>query len=138
MELQDYPWTSQPLFMQHNLVQEYLEDYARDIHETFKSRVRFGMDLEVVRLFHESYAGGHWELTWKSVLTGKSGTETYLYVVVAVGVYDEPSIPFYDGLSMWRQMWQDSVSHAKTYRNPDAFRGKVSFNFPVSDKNKFS
>lgn len=133
MELQDYPWTSQPLFMQHNLVQEYLAGYAQDIEQKCNSRVRFYFDTEVVRLFHESYAGGHWKLTWESVLTGESGTSEFLYVVVAVGLYDEPAIPHYEGLATWRELRRNSVSHAKSYRNPDAYRGKVSSRLPISD-----
>lgn len=127
MELQDYPWTSQPLFMQHNLVQEYLAGYAQDIQQECKRRVHFHFDTEVVRLVHETYLGGFWELRWKSVFTGESHTCKFLYVIVAVGLYDEPVIPHYEGLATWRELWRDSVSHAKSYRSPDAFRGKVSF-----------
>lgn len=125
MELQDYPWTNQPLFMQHNLVQQYLAGYAKDTQQKGNSRVRFHFDTEVVRLFHESYAGGHWELTWKSVLTGASTTSRYLYVVIAVGVFDEPFMPSYEGLPAWREKWEGSVSHAKSFRDPTNFRGKV-------------
>jgi len=135
MELQDYPWTTQPLFMQHKLVHRYLEEYSRDIQKKCDSRVRFNFDTEVVRLFHESYAGGHWELTCQSILTGERATRQYLFVVVAVGVYDEPFIPHYEGLSEWRQAWTDSVSHAKSYRNPDVFRGKVSSGRPTPNIN---
>lgn len=132
MELQDYPWTTQPLFMKHNLVQEYLAAYARDIEENCSSEIRFYFDTEVVRLFEFSFAGGHWELICRSVLTDESVTRPYLFVVVAVGVYDEPSIPRYEGLKEWKETWKGSVSHAKSYRNPDAFRGKVSSNSSTS------
>ncbi|KAG6359038.1 hypothetical protein INS49_012558 [Diaporthe citri] len=124
MELQDYPWTSQPLFMQHDLVHEYLAGYAQDIQQKCNSRIQFHFDTKVVRLFHKAYAGGHWELTWESVLTAESGTSQFLYVIVAIGLYDEPSIPDYEGLATWRELWRNSVSHAKSHRNPDAFRGK--------------
>lgn len=126
MELQDYPWTTQPLFMHHNLVQEYLEEYARDIQKKCNSRVRFNFDTDVVRLFHECYAGGHCELTCRSMLTGESATRRYVFVVVVIGIYDEPFVPHYEGLSEWRQTWKGSVFHAKFYRHPDPFRNKVS------------
>lgn len=125
MELQDYPWTSQPLFMQQNLVQEYLTGYAQDIQQNCGSRVKIWFNSEVVRLIHVSNAGGHWELTWKSVLTGASTTSRYLYVVIAVGVFDEPFMPSYEGLPAWREKWKGSVSHAKSFRDPTNFRGKV-------------
>lgn len=133
MELNDYPWTTQPLYMQHNLVQQYLEGYVQDIKEKCKIRVEFYFDVEVVRLYHESYAGGHWNLTWKSVSEGFSANYDYLYVIVAVGVYEKPFFPDYGGLSTWMAYSRDSISHAKTYRNPNAFRGKVSYIFPISD-----
>lgn len=136
MELQDYPWTNQPLFMKHNLVQAYLAGYARNIEEHCNGEVRFYFDTEVVRLFEFSLAGGHWELICKSVITGGSITRPYLYVVVAVGVYDELSIPPYEGLPAWVDMWKDSVSHAKTYRSPDAFIGKVSYGRPIPATNR--
>lgn len=95
-------------------------------------------DTEVVRLFEFSFAGGHWELICKSVLTGESITRPYLYVIVAVGVYDEPSIPRYEGLATWIETWKDSVSHAKTYRDPEAFKGKVSSGSPIVATNQSS
>lgn len=130
MELQDYPWTTQPLFMKHKLVQEYLEGYYQDIQKKCNGRVRFNFDTEVLRLFHESYAGGHWELSCRSVLTGEEATRRYIFVVVAIGVFDEPFIPHYEGLSVWRQTWRDSVSHAKSYRHPRVFEGQVSSSSP--------
>lgn len=144
MELHDYPWTNQPLFMQHILVKKYLRDYAQDIEEQYKrlGRVNFPFNVEVVRLFLEPFpgkcgnlAGGIWNLSWKSLSRKTSGTCTYhySYAIVAVGVYEEPWIPYYEGLSAWREMWGNSISHAKTYRNPDAFRGKVGSMFPTSD-----
>lgn len=136
MELQDYPYTTQPLFMPHNYVREYLEGYYRDIHQKLNSRVHFHFDTEVVRLFHESYAGGHWVLTWKSVLTEETATSQYLYVVVAGGPYDKPWIPQYEGLSAWREKWANSISHAKSYRSPDAFKDKVSSMFSLSWTNQ--
>lgn len=130
MELQDYPWTNQPLFMHHTLVQQYLEGYSRNIQKEFHGQVRFNFGTEVVRLCHESYAGGHWELTYQvpklGGLTGEKSTRRYIFVVVAVGVYDQPLIPYYEGLSEWRDFWKGSVSHSKFYRNPDDFEDKVS------------
>lgn len=128
MELQDCPWTTQPLFMKHNLVEEYLEGYAQQVQWEGKASVRFNFNTEVVRLFHESsgHMQDYWELNWRSVLTGERGTSQYRYVIVAVGIFDEPFIPNYEGLPTWREMWRNSISHAKAYRNPDAFRDKVS------------
>ncbi|KAI3399625.1 hypothetical protein diail_6266 [Diaporthe ilicicola] len=112
MELQDYPWINQPLFMHHNLVQEYLEGYAEELQQQWYDQVQIDFNTEVVRLFHEPCVGR------------ETATCHYGYVVVASGVFDEPSIPHYQGLSIWREQYKDSISHAKTYRNPDAFRGK--------------
>ncbi|KAG8168800.1 hypothetical protein KVR01_001549 [Diaporthe batatas] len=126
MELQDYPWTNQPLFMHHSLVQKYLEEYSRNIQKEFHRQIRFNFGTEVVRLYHESYAGGHWELTYQSskATTGEKATRQYIFVVVAVGVYDQPFIPYYEGLSEWREVWKGSVSHSKSYRSPDDFEDK--------------
>lgn len=137
MELQDYPCTTQPLFMPHNYVREYLEGYSQHIREECNGRLHFHFDTEVIRLFHESYAGGHWVLTWKSVLSGDIASSQYLYVVVAGGAYDEPWIPHYEGLRAWKEKWANSISHAKSYRSPDAFKGKVSSMFSLSGKNQY-
>ncbi|POS73928.1 hypothetical protein DHEL01_v207674 [Diaporthe helianthi] len=128
MELQDYPWTNQPLFMHHTLVQQYLEGYSRNIQTNFPGRIRFIFDTEVVRLCHESYAGGHWELTYRFArlgsLRGEKSTQRYIFVVVAVGVYDQPFMPYYQGLSEWRELWKGSVTHSKFYRSPHEFEDK--------------
>lgn len=125
MELQDYPWTTQPLFMQHDLVREYLEGYAQEIQHESYGLLRINFNTQVVRLLYERCAGGYWELTCKSVITGQSATRRYPYVVVAVGVFDEPLIPSYEGLSEWKKIRENSLSHAKEYRDPKTFKGKV-------------
>ncbi|KAJ0118997.1 hypothetical protein J7T55_013232 [Diaporthe amygdali] len=124
MELQDYPWTTQPLFMQHDLVREYLEGYAQEIQHESYGLLRINFNTQVVRLLYERCAGGYWELTCKSVITGQSATRRYPYVVVAVGVFDEPLIPSYEGLSEWKKIRENSLSHAKEYRDPKTFKGK--------------
>lgn len=141
MELQDYPWTNQSLFMQHNLVREYVEGYAQDINEKYDAprRVTLHLDIEVVRLFHEAHAGlarGVWNLSWKPMTRETSGTYHYSYVIVAVGVYEEPWIPYYEGLSAWREMWGNSVSHAETYRNPDAFGARLVLCFQFRTRSR--
>lgn len=48
------------------------------------------------------------------------------FVVIAVGVFEKPFVPYYAGLEAWRRVWPDSMSHAKTFRDPAAYSGKVS------------
>lgn len=47
-------------------------------------------------------------------------------MVVANGHYHAPRIPNIPGLSEWKSRWPDRVQHSKTYRIPEAYKGKVS------------
>lgn len=120
MELQDHAWTHQPLFMSHSLVYRYLLDYAKQM----PPNVQIRGDKEVVHVYYEQPTG-LWKLTFRDVSTGTRVTKGYRAVVVAVGVFDKPFVPDLRGLREWNQQWPDSLSHSKTYRNPESFRRKV-------------
>lgn len=127
MELQDYPWSDEPLFMPHHMVNQYLSRYAREMVSL--NNLRFQLGTEVVDLYYTNpnRAGtGHWCLTSKALVTGSMAFDEFGFVVVAVGVFEKQFVPYYAGLEAWKRVWPDSMSHAKTFRNPEAYRGKVS------------
>lgn len=145
MELQDFPWARQPLFMSHRDIFKYLLDYAKQL----PPNVQIRSDKEVVDLYYEDQeqvvdgkkkpknqggfpttwsAGGRWKLTFQGVSTRLVVTKNFGAVVVAVSVFDKSFWPpgLAAGLRAWEERWPGSISHSKTYRSPKPFRGKVS------------
>lgn len=125
MELQDFPFNKQPIFMSHKLVLRYLQEYRKTIYD-----VRFRSDKEVIRVYYSkdssTDAAGVWHLTTRDVSTGLQVEKVFAAVVSAVGVFEKPFMPPYEGLEEFEKRWPDSVSHAKSYRGVKPFRGKVS------------
>lgn len=125
MELQDHPCNDQPLFMSHQQVLKYLKAYAK---ATSGDDLHFRSDKEVIDV-HFDKSGpnpGVWHLTTKDVSTGSTLIEDFDGVVVAVGMFDKPYHPEYEGLEDWRRQWPEHISHAKSFRNSKAFKDKVS------------
>lgn len=126
MELQDHPFDRQPLFMSHENVLKYLQDYSKTIHD-----VRFRSDKEVTRLYYTTDANATnqesiWHLTTRDVSTGLEVTKNFRAVVAAVGVFEQPFTPDFEGLKDWKEIWPGTISHAKEFRSASRFRGKVS------------
>jgi cation diffusion facilitator CzcD-associated flavoprotein CzcO len=126
MELQDYRWKDQPLIMPHHMVHQHLLGYAEYLF--CLNNLCFQMDTEVVDLYYTrpSRAGtGYWRLISRSLVTGSMAFDEFAFVVIAVGVFEKPLVPYYAGLEAWKRVWPDSMSHAKSFRNPEAYRNKV-------------
>lgn len=126
MELQDHPFKDQPVFMSNQQVLKYLKDYAKNI---CGDDLHFRSDKEVIDAYFEKPGPkshtGLWHLTTKDVSTGSKLTRQFDGIVVAVGMFDKPHYPDYEGLENWRTRWPDHMSHAKTFRSPKVFKNKV-------------
>lgn len=126
MELQDYPYEKQPLFMPHDRILKYLKDYSKTISG---DDLRLRSDREVIDLYYEksdSKDPGVWHLTSRDVSTGLKLERDFEGVVIAVGMYDKPYMRDYDCLKKWKDRWPETLSHAKAYRAPKTFKDKVS------------
>lgn len=114
------------MFMSHKLILRYLQDYRKTIYD-----VRFRTDKEVVHLYYSEDPGtdaaGAWRLTTRDVSTGMQVEKEFAAVVSAVGVFDRPFVPRYEGLEEFGKTWPGSVSHAKSFRSAKPFSGKVSW-----------
>ncbi|KAH7253367.1 hypothetical protein B0J15DRAFT_513588 [Fusarium solani] len=45
-------------------------------------------------------------------------------IIVCSGHYNLPRVPDIPGLSQWKELFKDRISHTKEYRNPNRFRDK--------------
>lgn len=113
------------LFPKHQMVQRYLEDYARDV----RHHIKFETQVLDVRLHHtrqhdsEEYRDV-WEVQSQDLRTSKHYIDTYDAVVCANGHYATPYVPAITGMETWGQKYPRSISHAKYYRRPDVYEGK--------------
>ena len=111
--------------LDHGEVLEYLRDVAR-IHGV-QDKVRFRTRVEAV----SKEGTGQWHVRTSRLVTTETSYalegETWRFdaVVVATGRYADPRVPDVPGLATWKRMFPDRVMHAKQYRTPTCFRGKV-------------
>ncbi|KAK9769122.1 putative Amino acid transporter-like protein [Seiridium cardinale] len=113
------------IFPEREVVQRYLEEYAAELRQL----IRFSTSVLDVRLreFTEPDTGREkekWDVTSRDLLTGHEKTETYDAVVVASGHYNTTYVPNITGIIDFDQAHPGLISHSKTYRTHDAFRGK--------------
>lgn len=110
-------------------VQEYLEQYARDVGRVIK----FSTQVTSVTLRPGTSAAtgtndeeqDKWDVRTTDLLTGKETTETYDAVVVASGHYSTPYIPDSIGnIDAFHAAHPGLISHSKLYRNAEPYRGK--------------
>ncbi|KAI1191394.1 FAD/NAD(P)-binding domain-containing protein [Nemania serpens] len=118
------------IFPPRQVVQEYLEQYARDV----RHMVRFSTLVTDVSLQTPSSSTPgpgqpriqeKWTVRSTNLMTDVSRTETYDALVVATGHYSAPYIPpVAPDMSEFAAAHPGVVSHSKTYRVASAFAGK--------------
>ncbi|KAI1469730.1 FAD/NAD(P)-binding domain-containing protein [Daldinia caldariorum] len=105
-------------------VQAYLVEYARDVRHL----IRFSTQVTSVAVRTDAFrprGREQWDVRATDLRTGEERRETYDAVVVASGHYSTPYIPgSIEGLRAFHAAHPGVVSHSKTYRAPEPFRGK--------------
>ena len=129
MQFSDAPFPSgTQLFAKRETVQDYLEDYAKEI----VSMIRFSH--QVVEIKPTNGDEPHeWEVTTKDVGTGVDNMERFDAVIVANGHSAQPLLPNIKGLDHWSRQSPESIYHSVSYKNNEAFENKVSkhVSFPL-------
>lgn len=115
------------LFPKHPTIKDYLAHYAEDVNHL----VQFETQVLDVRLLDSKMDQNglkeQWSVKTKGVVTGEEKDEVFDAVVVANGHFFVPFIPDAPGIKEWHQKHPGSITHSKFYRNPEAFKDKVSF-----------
>ncbi|KAI0592862.1 FAD/NAD(P)-binding domain-containing protein [Biscogniauxia sp. FL1348] len=118
MEFSDFPWPSNTsAFPSRQQVHNYIQEYGRDVPVCYNREV---VDVYLRTRIHPT----DWKIQTRNTTTGKVSEKDFHAIVVATGTYNTPFEPEYSGLAAWKDKYPRSVSHAKTYRKPDKFRGK--------------
>lgn len=123
MEFSDHSWDPEtPLFPRREAVQGYLQDYMKGLEKLIV------FDTEVIDVHHRiTEEGRKWVIETRNVHLPKVNKVEYFdYVVVATGNFGKPWVPMIPGLREWADTYPKSVLHAKSYKNPESFAGRVS------------
>ena len=113
-----FPADSQ-LFPGREEVMRYLTEYAKDVQHL----IRFQSQVLDVRLL-KSASQEHWVVKTKNLQSQHSSEAAYDAVVVANGHFNVPYVPDIEGITGWNAHYPGVISHSKSYRMPDVFRGK--------------
>lgn len=114
------------LFPKHQTVQQYIEQYARDILPVMK----FETQVLDIRLEHHRGARADgdikhmWHVETRDIRTNTCTTEEFDAVIVANGHYNTPYVPDIPGIREWRSAFPDSITHSKHYRRPEEYANK--------------
>ena len=122
MQFSDAPFpVGTQLFPRQEAVMQYLQGYASDVISLIRFR-RMVMQVKPVR-GNDSHG---WEVTTKSTAEEESQVELFDAVIAANGHCDRPLMPDIDGLDAWSEKFPESLYHSVSYKNPRAFKNKVS------------
>ncbi|KAI0008071.1 FAD/NAD(P)-binding domain-containing protein [Xylariaceae sp. FL0662B] len=118
MELSDQPWKNDAsLFPKRELIEEYLQTYSTGLHVEY--------DTEVIDIIGRSaIQPNEWRVRTKKCDSKVQVDHDFDAIVMAVGTFDKPNMPDFMGLEEWKKMHSGSVSHARTYRDTEEYRGK--------------
>lgn len=98
-------------------VLKYLEDFSQDV----LPYIRFNTLVELIRKDSKK-PNNRWIVKLTNVETSQSTTEEFDAICDCTGHYTRPYIPYVRDL--WK--YKKSILHAKWFRTPDVFAGKVS------------
>ena len=113
-------------YVNHKFMKEYIQIVAR--HCDVESRIHYSTSVQKVEKI-----GSEWRVETKSrrkdsVTGDQSGlrkSHTFDSVVVAAGHYHAPRVPDLPGLRDLKKAYPSRVMHAKGYRGPEQWTGKV-------------
>ena len=108
----DLAW-KQPVddFPNQREVFAYLNDYIKEFE--LQQYARLNANVEKVSKF-----GDRWNLQWQE--GEKKEERLFDFVVVASGFFSKPVLPHFARM----EKFKGRITHAKEYKNPEAFRGK--------------
>jgi cation diffusion facilitator CzcD-associated flavoprotein CzcO len=118
-------------FRHHRVICQYIEDLLN--RNGYQDLVEYNTTVELAVKYPETNT---WILTLRR--QGNSGnsdywwTETFDALVVASGHYNVPYVPPIPGLKEFAEQYPGSVEHAKQYRGPKKYRGKVGTHLSAS------
>ncbi|KAI0476966.1 FAD/NAD(P)-binding domain-containing protein [Xylaria cf. heliscus] len=113
-------------FIDQGRIVRYLQDIARLQHVT--EHVQFHTRVESVT---KPAGDARWTVKTSTLRVEDSSfsvlkrSESFDAVVVASGHYHIPFVPDIPGLAAWKDRFPDRVTHSKSYRTPEPFRGKT-------------
>ncbi|KAH9909642.1 MFS general substrate transporter [Xylariomycetidae sp. FL2044] len=103
-----------------------IEDIAR-LHKIY-DKISFHTSVETVS---KSTDSGKWTVKTRRLVRDNNNVtfelreDEYDAVVVASGHYHLPYVPDIPGLSTWKRLYPERVTHSKRYRTPAPFSGKT-------------
>ena len=123
MQYSDTPFPdATQLFPSRETVLGYLESYASDIRPliSFHHQV-----VSVTPTGGDEYHG--WDVKLQETTGAReSKVERFDAVIVANGHCGWPMLPDIKGLDTWAGLYPESLFHSISYKNPHAFKDKVS------------
>ncbi|ANB15025.1 Fmo1p [Sugiyamaella lignohabitans] len=124
MEYKEFPFPNQtPMFPTWYRVLEYVQSYSRTFLEG-NDTVHVSLET-LVKDVRKDPSSGQWTMITSNV-KNTSIEDEYIFdaVVVCSGHYAVAQVPSVEGLDVWAKNDPDSISHAKYFDDPQAFRGK--------------
>lgn len=122
MQYADLPFPDDVgLFPSRQAVKTYLDHYAVSV----RSPIHYHMEVytvEKVELDNRQV----WAVKTRNLETDQRDVWYFDAVLVASGHYSSCYFPRTPGLKAFREAYPAAISHAKLYRTPDRFAGKVS------------
>lgn len=120
MEFSDDPsFRNNQLFPSRESTLQYLETYADDVRQF----VKFQTQVIDIRLQNDNDRD-FWQVTHRSISSGKAVEAIYDAVVIASGHYSAPYLPNIPGISHWNTAYPQAISHSKFYQRPEDFSNK--------------
>ncbi|KAF5021590.1 hypothetical protein F66182_6372 [Fusarium sp. NRRL 66182] len=107
------------LFPRHNVVLQYLKDYAQEITPCISYQTQV-LNIEKPG----SDRSQPWSVEVLDLKANKVIEDEYDAVVVASGHYNDPFIPDIPGLVAFDEAHPGTISHSKFYRRPNDFKDK--------------
>ena len=122
MEFSDHKFGEEVnLFPARQIVRSHLKDYAKEVNPFVKYSTKVvGISL------HKIDGQDRWNVDSCNLKDGTSDVCRIEYdaVVVAIGNYNSPFIPFVPGLKAFDAAYPGSVTHSMSYTKPDKFAGQ--------------
>ena len=116
----DWPEGTQ-LFPPYEEVMDYVQQYSKDVYHL----IRFRTQVLDVKLLAD---GPHdrWVVKARNLASVDvvETTQEYDAIVVANGHFAVPYLPDIKGIRQWNEKYPGAISHAKSFRNAEPFRGK--------------
>jgi len=131
MAYKELPWGSgdgsEPSYVSHSEVQQYLQDYAKEF--SLLKHIRFGCTVDQLKVLQDDQKKGEngcdtWpqiSLEWTDNTTNQSHKQTFDSVCICNGHYTQPSSPKINGIGNF----SGTIEHAISYDNPNKYAGKT-------------